>query len=104
MAQVRYDVSSELNHASLVQIGPVVFFTRVEAPQILPDKTDQFHTVTENDRLDNIAAFYYGGRPRMKWVIARANDIWLEPLDLVPGMTLRIPTQDRLRREGVVFR
>lgn len=106
MARVRYSASSELTHSEYVELvgtaDSAVFWRRVEAPVIEPDSTDILHIVADIDRLDNLAAFYYGGRSDMKWVIARANGIRLEPLDLIPGVEIRIPTQDRLRREGIV--
>jgi nucleoid-associated protein YgaU len=53
-------------------------------------QTLQLHTVTQGERLDNIAATYLGD-PTLYWRICDANGV-MRPEDLtdVPGQTVRI--------------
>lgn len=48
------------------------------------------HVVREDQRLDQLASFYYND-PEMWWVIAAANPEIFYPEDLPAGTTLRIP-------------
>lgn len=100
---VKINSRSELIHSELTRIKEVQFWTRTEPPNIPPDRTDRTYTVMEHDRLDNLAQTFYG-TPHARWVIKLANDIWLEPNELVPGMTLRLPSNVRLKQLGVVLR
>ena len=101
--EVRISNHSELAHAQLYQIDGVTFWGRLEVPNIQPDQSDVRHTLTENDRMDYLASRYYGD-PRLKYVIMKLNDMWLEPNDLIPGVEIRIPRFERLRSEGIVGR
>lgn len=100
---VRANNRSALMHAFAVTFKDVRFYSRMEVPEIKPAQDDVLHVVKDHDRLDNLASIYYG-TPFLTWVLARANGIWLEPNELVPGVELRIPTIDRLRAEGVLPR
>lgn len=59
---------------------------RLDAPR---RRDDRFHTLVSSDRLDLLANTYLGD-PHLWWVIADYNDL-LDPLDLTPGVVLRIP-------------
>lgn len=50
-----------------------------------------FYTIAEGDRLDLLAADYYGDS-ELWWVIARANPEILYPEDLPVGTVIRIPS------------
>lgn len=49
-----------------------------------------FYQVTENDRIENIAANTLGN-PHLWWKIMDINQEVLNPFDLKPGIQLRIP-------------
>ena len=55
------------------------------------------HYVSENERLDQIAASYYGN-PYLQWVLAEVNDLfrWWDELEV--GAALKIPTREALAR------
>lgn len=59
------------------------------------------HVVVSGERVDQIAARYYG-ESEYYWIVCLANEIMF-PLDISPGDKLRIPTDlkavlDRLQR------
>lgn len=54
------------------------------------------HVVREFDRLDLLAAQYYGD-PELWWVLAEANPEVFYPEDIPPGTSLRIPSAPTLR-------
>lgn len=58
-------------------------------PEFVSDADIQIHRVVGSDRIDQIAADFYGN-PRWWRVIAEFNDI-ADPLQLRPGQILRIP-------------
>ena len=58
---------------------------------------DDFHTLIEGERLDQVAWRYYKDS-RLWWVIAEANGI-LNPLNLKAGKRLRIPSQGQILRK-----
>lgn len=103
MATPRIHARSELIHSAVFVVEDVSFWLRTEPPKIEPSSDDFIYVVAEQDILDNLASQFYG-EPRMRWVIKRINNIWLEPNELIPGAELRIPSIARLRREGVVAR
>jgi hypothetical protein len=49
-----------------------------------------WYEVTENDRIENIAAKTLG-KPHLWWQIMDINPDVLNPFDLKPGLQLRIP-------------
>jgi hypothetical protein len=68
----------------------VAYVTRRFVPAPERFQTLQYHTVTQDERLDNIAATYLGD-PDLFWRICDANRA-MRPEDLTdtPGQTLRI--------------
>lgn len=63
----------------------------------IPEKdSDIYHVVTneERDRLDIISNKFYQ-TPTFWWAIALANDL-IDPFNIEPGTTLRIPSRDQL--------
>lgn len=62
-------------------------------PDILDGVTTIQHIVSDGERLDTLAARYYGDVEHW-WVIALANRI-LFPLGLQPGTRLKIPADPR---------
>ncbi len=71
--------------------GPIVYVTRRFLPRSEQLGAEQYHTVTQGERLDTIAAQYLGD-PTQFWRVCDANDA-LRPEDLTasPGTALRIP-------------
>ena len=61
--------------------------------------SDLFHQVMEGDRIDLLAWRYYRD-VRLWWVIAEVNNIG-NPLELKPGMILRVPSYDRVQMKVV---
>ena len=59
-------------------------------PTFTPKTTDYYIVAKVTDRLDNLAADYYGD-PRMWIVIARANKLYNGSFKIPPGTRLRIP-------------
>jgi len=70
---------------------------------VIPDATDTIFTVTQasESRFDLISDAFYG-TPHLWWVIARVNNILDPLLGVAAGTTLRIPTRERMSREGVL--
>lgn len=62
-------------------------------PNILNGLTLVEHIVSQNERLDHLAARYLGD-DQYYWVIAIVNSI-IDPLDIQPGQKLMVPTNVR---------
>jgi len=60
-----------------------------------PRHDDQFHSVTDGDRLDLIAHRYLGDA-RLWWIIADYNDLFC-PLELETDAVLRIPSREHVQ-------
>jgi hypothetical protein len=88
-ANSRY-AGSETATWSRVDGLPVLYLKRRFIPPAENFSTLQEHRVTESDRLDNIAASYFGD-PQLYWRLCDANGA-MKPADLTdePGFTLRI--------------
>jgi nucleoid-associated protein YgaU len=72
--------------------GPVAYVTRRFLPRFTPAGAVQYHTVVQGERLDTIAARYFGD-PTQFWRICDANDALLpEDLTATPGTVLSIPS------------
>lgn len=81
--------------------GETVFGLRQDV--VLPDATDSKYTVPSQfaGRLDLIANFFYSA-PQLWWVIAGANAI-VDPLvEPVSGQIIRVPTRERVAKEGIL--
>jgi hypothetical protein len=91
-----------LQNAVLVQYDEVVWWdqTRPKYP-IDPRDDDKKYTVKQPDRLDAIAESELGN-VQLGWVILERNDLRLIPNDLVPGMTLFIPSIESLKVRGII--
>lgn len=100
---IRISARSELVHAQLVKILEVTFWGRMEPAVIEPADDDLIYNLRDVDRLDNLSSQFYGD-PRLRWVLMRANDMFLEPNDVIPGEDIRVPSFTRLRRQGFVLR
>lgn len=65
-----------------------------------PRHDDRFHTVTDGERLD-ILAHRYLGDANLWWIICDYNDLFF-PLELEPGMVLRIPSVEHVQMRLLV--
>jgi len=105
VAKPKIDIGSFLIHAPYLEVvdgnDTVEFWGRSQIPEITPDVTDRLYTLRTGDRLDNLAQTFYGN-DNYKWIIQWVNDIRLEVVDMIPGVELRFPTRDRLKRLGLV--
>lgn len=90
-----------LQNALLYRIGDAVFWGPTAPPEIAPDITDIVHTVTVSDRIDLLASRQLGD-PQLGWIIQERNGLRLMPNDLVPGMTIYIPTRESLKSRGIL--
>jgi len=59
-------------------------------PVIRETDNDYYITITEGDRLDNLAYSFYGDGT-LWWVIASANNLPGDSLYVSPGTQIRIP-------------
>jgi hypothetical protein len=93
--------SSRLFHSQLNSIDGIEFWSRPEIPEIPMSPNDTIHEVTEGERIDSIAKKYYRDEEKW-WVIALANGLFLLPVDIIPGMKLRIPDPFMVRKYVLV--
>ena len=95
---VRIQVNSRLRFADWVVVDEIEFWNLLELPDIPEQPDDVLHTVTRNDRLDLLARDYYGDSV-LKFIIAQANDIEVEPTQLNVGDEILIPSPRYVREE-----
>ena len=94
----RIHINSRLRLSPFLTIDDTEFWGMIELPDI-PDKIDdQKHRVIGHDRLDTLANDYYGD-PVLKFIIAQANNIEIEPTDLRVGEEIRIPSPRFVREQ-----
>lgn len=86
MSESRYEECEVLKDGGKEYLGVRL---PVEVP---PRPDDRFHTVVTGDRLD-VLAHRYLGDSSLWWIISEGNDLPF-PLDLQPGMVLRLPAPD----------
>lgn len=75
----------------------------LQRPPAIKDVTDLVYIVPTSgvNRFDLISQLFYG-TPDLWWFIAEVNDI-VDPLvGVEAGTTIRVPTRERLSREGVL--
>lgn len=70
-------------------------------PDILDGVETIDHVLRSDDRLDSLAFHYYGDEDYW-WIIALANRID-DPFALVPGRTLRIPSEAKAILDKIDF-
>jgi len=92
---------SWLIHTDLVEVDTVTFWAKSSIPVIEENETDSIYTVKTHDRFDNLSHTFYSS-PRQWWLIARANGMFLAPIELLPARDIRIPSITRLRNDGIV--
>jgi len=88
--------NSRLRFADYVVIDGIEFWNMLEFPPIEAQPDDIYHVVVGWERLDLLAEQYYGDA-RLKFVIAIANDIEIEPTDFNTSETVLIPSPRWIR-------
>lgn len=96
-----YNRDGPLRYATLFQINECLFYDKTRPPTIEPQDDDEDYLVKIEDRLDLIASRKLGNE-NYGWIIMLRNNLRLMPDDLLPGMTLKIPSRDGLSRRGIV--
>ena len=77
------------------------FWSTRQPLKLREHESDSFHVVTDADskRIDLIAWKFYRD-VRLWWVIAEFNNID-NPLEILPGTTLRIPAYERIQMKVI---
>ena len=70
-------------------------FSATRPTKIQPRQDDLIIIASEEDRLDNLAAKFYGS-PRLWYVIASVNDLNNGSMHITPGIEVRIPLKSRV--------
>ena len=89
-----------LSHADLIQIDEVIFWDKSQPPAINSLDTDMTYLVQMADRPDYLA-FRELDSSNLGWVIMELNQMRLWPDDFVPGLQIKLPSRDSLRRRGI---
>jgi len=105
---VRRNPHGPLRHSPLVQIGEVVFWDRTLPPRVDAVDTDEEYIVEMSDRSDLLATRKVRSS-QWGWVIMERNrskedgevDMRLWPNDFVPGVTIKLPSQDSVIQRGI---
>jgi len=81
--------------------GETVFGLMQEV--IVPDATDARYTVPSEfaGRMDLISNYFYS-TPLLWWAIASVNNMLDPMVEPPPGVIIRVPTRERLAKEGVL--
>jgi len=66
----------------------------------IEDPTDTRYTVTDGDKIDNLAYTFYGD-PRLMWIICWANGFGLPEIEMYEGRTILIPSKKRILTEVI---
>ena len=82
---------SRLRFKDFVSLYGVSFWELDLLPTVPEDPNDLYYQVKATDRIDLLAAIFYGD-PNLWWVIAGANDLEILPTDLQTGAVIRIPS------------
>jgi len=91
------DDRSRYRDCILYQDGDTKFIGARSRIDVAPQPDDRFHVIIDGDRID-ILTYRYLGDPTLWWMICDFNDIAF-PLDLTVGVTLRIPSLERVMLE-----
>lgn len=87
---VEVSAHSHLIFSKLKQYNEVVFWERPELPDIPTSDLDVIKILNIADRVDNMSSAIYGD-PVLWWILALANNIRLQPLQMNPGYQFRLP-------------
>lgn len=82
---------SRLRFKEYLSVNGVEFWELDNLPSVPENSDDVYYQVKDADRVDTLAALFYGD-PNMWWVIAEANNLAILPTDLQTGSIIRIPS------------
>lgn len=85
---------SRYRNCLLYRDGTEEFLGSRSFPAIAEEADDILYTVREGDRVDLLAAHFYG-REDLYWIVCDYNAIAF-PLELPVGTTLRLPSPERV--------
>lgn len=74
----------------------VLFWGLEDIPEVEEQTGDTVYEVKDGDRLDQLSFRFYG-TSALDWVIAVANNLDQPDIQLVPGLTIRIPDSQFVR-------
>lgn len=94
---IRYPTESRLRQCVFVQVAGVDYW-EFRVPVVIPESADDLLVNWAGERLDQLAARFYGS-PLYRWVIASANNLQFAEADLYPGARLRIPSERFVRED-----
>lgn len=95
MGKIKFRSTSRQNFSRWLVIDDVEHWEMSELPIIDAGQDDIIYQVKQDDRIDLLAARFYGNA-ELWWIIAIANDMALLPNDLKPFATIRIPSNNRV--------
>jgi hypothetical protein len=106
MTTTTSDLNVRIRRKTILQFADVLvdtstneyFWSEFRPPAFDPASDDTFYEVKENDRID-LLAFQFYGDDRLKWVLLVANNITLPEVELVPGLSLRVPSKRQLSQK-----
>ena len=83
---------SRLNFGKNRILEEIEHFDLLELPEIPVQADDTAYEVLSSDRITTLAYKFYDSAV-LWWVIAAANGLELLPVDMYPGLILRIPSK-----------
>ena len=89
---------SRLNFTDLLVDGDIEFWDMAVLPEIVEQTDDLRYQVVDGDRIDLLAARFYGSAT-LWWVIAVANEMELLPTEISSGDFIRIPSARYVTQE-----
>lgn len=94
---IKRNVSEETKilEANALRKKGVEVFKSTRPTRVREQTDDLILTVNEGDRLDNLAAQFYGS-PRLWFVIASVNNLNNGSMHIPPGTRIRIPAKNRI--------
>lgn len=98
---IEFNPQGPLSKATLYQINEAVFWDKTRPPNIDPQDDDEDYYIKIEDRIDLLAFDKLGNEAR-GWIILLRNNMRLWPNDFVPGVKIKIPTLDSLRKRGII--
>ena len=88
--------SSRLLYSELLVIDGIEFWDIMDIRDYISQPDDIIHTVTDGDRIDQLAHKYYQDYT-LAWVIKWANNIEKIPQELVIGSNIIIPSANYIK-------
>ena len=96
----RLKFATSESHFDSDKDATVLFWGLEDIPEITEQTGDVVYQVNDGDRLDQLSFRFYG-ISSLDWVIAVANNLDQPDVQLVPGLTIRIPDPKFVRTSFV---